>query len=182
MTMLHRVAVALTGALIAAAAAAQTVPVPPGGFPQVVLPKPTATPTEIKPIPLILVKPVLAFIGTNDFTKDGTNYRTYKYDLTNKADYPSVLFTPAPTLPPCGSNKNASRAWIDVFAAGSNKRLYGFCALDGNQDLGKLSFTLPVGAPLPYAVYVILTDRKTGAAVTSNTAPTGNAPPSPVIG
>lgn len=174
-------AIALTGALIAGAAAAQTVPVPPGGLPKV-MPRPTSTPREFKPVPLILVTPVLAFTGTDDFTKDGTSYRTYKYAVTNKADYPVVLFTPAPTLPPCGTNADASRAWVDVFAAGTDKRLYGFCALDGNKDLGKLSFTLPIGTAVPYAVYIKLTDRKTGAIVTSNTAPTGSAPPPPVIG
>lgn len=88
----------------------------------------------------------------------------YRYDVANKADYPAEMFAAAPSLPPCGSNTNASRTWVDFFDE-TGKRLYGFCALGKPDDLGKIWFALEEGVVPPSYVYIELNDRQTNTSL-----------------
>jgi hypothetical protein len=116
-------------------------------------------------------KPVLYLMTTEPFTTGGKNWIRYRYDVANKTEYPAEMFAAAPTLPPCGSNTNASRTWVDFFDA-TGKRLYGFCALGKPEDLGKIWFALEEGVVPPSYVYIELNDRQTNTKYKSNLADT----------
>jgi hypothetical protein len=116
-------------------------------------------------------KPVLYILGTETFHQAGKDWIRYKYDVFNKADYPAEMFTPAPDLPPCGKNTNASRTWVDVYDQ-NGKRLNGFCDLLKPVDLRAISFALESGELPPNYVYIELTDRKTNTKYKSNLAET----------
>src|ERR1700719_968097 len=55
--------------------------------------------------------------------------------VTNWQAYPPAMFAPAPNLPPCGGNPNASRTWVDVFNALTNQHLHGVCVLTAPVEL-----------------------------------------------
>ncbi|MEN3369572.1 MAG: hypothetical protein V7609_1715 [Verrucomicrobiota bacterium] len=116
-------------------------------------------------------KPVLYLMRTEPYSTGGKNWIRYRYDVANKAEYPADMFAAAPSLPPCGSNTNASRTWVDFFDS-TGKRLYGFCALSKPDDLGKLWFALEEGVIPPSYVYIELNDRQTNTKYKSNLADT----------
>lgn len=116
-------------------------------------------------------KPILFMIGSEPYTTGGKNWIRYRYDVANKAEYPADMFAAAPALPPCGSNTNASRTWVDFFDS-TGKRLYGFCALSKPDDLGKLWFAMEEGVIPPSYVYIELNDRQTNTKYKSNLADT----------
>ena len=118
-----------------------------------------------------LPKPVLVFVGQEPYEANGKLWTRYRYAVANAAAYPNELFAAAPKLPPCGTNTKASRTWVDVYQQ-NGKRLYGFCALGGNSDLGKLWFALERDALPPSWVYVEMRDRQTGLQSKSNLAET----------
>jgi hypothetical protein len=102
--------------------------------------------------------------------KYDTQYPTlglWHVDLTvvNWNAYAPIYFTPAPQLPPCGLNPAASRTWVGIFDAGSNKQLYAFCAFSAPADLQKIWFA---AATKPKAVYVVLWDRRANKKAKSN--------------
>lgn len=106
--------------------------------------------------------PKLGLIGIERYTANGSNFVRLRFDVANKSAFPAALFAKSPHLPPCGTNAQASRSWVDFFEAVTNKRLYGFCALDTPDALGKIWFAVPEGSPPPRAVYVVIHDRQTG--------------------
>ena len=106
-----------------------------------------------------LPNPVLMFVGQEPYQANGKSYIRYRYAVDNLAAYPNTLFAVAPTLPPCGSNTRASRTWVDIYDQ-TGKRLYGFCALGNNQDLGKLWFALEDGVIPPSWIYIEMNDRQ----------------------
>ena len=119
-----------------------------------------------KPLPT----PQLKFIARENVKEGGTWFVKFTLSIVNRNEFDAALFKAAPELPPCGSNKNSSRAWVDIYdGAEPHERLYGFCALTSSEDLGKLWFAIGPGKQLPKSVYVVITDRKTNAKVTSNT-------------
>jgi hypothetical protein len=138
-------------ALLAGAASAQTPPVPP-------------TP----PVP----NPILYMTGFEPYTTGGGSFIRYRYDIANKDAFPAAMFAAAPGLPPCGSNANSARTWVDFFNGRTNQRLYGFCALTNPQQLGSIWFALPEGQVPPSYVYIELIDRQTGSRYRSNLADT----------
>ena len=113
------------------------------------------------------IKPALRFIGTEDYTTGGAAFTRYRLVVDNEYEFASNLFAAAPDLPPCGSNTNSSRAWVDVHN-GDGKRLYGFCALGSLDGLRRLWFAMPQGEPPPPLVYIVIHDRKTDEKSTSN--------------
>jgi hypothetical protein len=113
--------------------------------------------------------PILYFTGTEFYTVNGNNFVRYRYDVFNKDLYAAELFAPAPSLPPCGSNTNSARSWVDFFRSGG-QRLYGFCALGNPNDLGSIWFALPEGEIPPSYVYIEITDRQTNTKYRSNLA------------
>ncbi|MFN2492443.1 MAG: hypothetical protein ABR501_06120 [Pyrinomonadaceae bacterium] len=120
---------------------------------------------------VVLPNPVLFFTGREIYTVNGKDWIRYRFSVDNLAQYPDELFAPAPDLPPCGTNTNSSRTWVDFYDY-SRKRLYGFCALTKAQDLSKLWFAVEADAVPPSWVYIELTDRKTNTKYKSNLADT----------
>ena len=118
--------------------------------------------------PAALPNPVLAYTGVPEFvTTSGGNFIRYTFFVDNFADYPDAMFAPAPTLPPCGTNTNSSRTWVDFFDQ-RGKRLNGFCALGKAANLNKIWFALPVDEIPPSYVYIELNDRQTNTKYKSN--------------
>lgn len=85
--------------------------------------------------------------------------------VTNWSAYSNDLFRQAPELPACGLNTNSSRAWLDIYNADDNSRIYGFCALTLNSDMQGIWF-LPTSKT--GNVYIILEDRACQKSYKSN--------------
>jgi len=120
---------------------------------------------------LAFPNPVLFFIGPEYITMDGKKMVRYRFNVANQDQYPAELFAASPTLPPCGTNTNASRTWVDFYDQ-RGKRLRGFCALSKPADLNSIWFAL-AEEELPASwVYIELTDRKTNTKYKSNLAET----------
>ena len=115
--------------------------------------------------------PVLLFLGQEPYQASGKSYIRYTYSVFNQASFPNDLFAAAPQLPPCGVNTRASRTWVDLYDH-RGKRLYGFCALGNNRDLGKIWFALEEGVIPPSYIYIELNDRQTQTKYKSNLADT----------
>jgi len=115
--------------------------------------------------------PILYMTGTEYYSTGGKSFVRYQYDVLNKDQYPAAMFAPAPSLPPCGSNANSSRAWVDVFDS-RGKRLYGFCALESPNNLGSIWFSEEEGTVPPSYVYIEINDRQTNTKYKSNLADT----------
>ena len=118
-----------------------------------------------------IANPILYLAGTEPYSAGGKQFIRYKYGVDNFAVYPQEFFAAAPSLPPCGSNTNSSRTWVDFYDQ-SGKRLYGFCALGKPADLNTIWFGLEEGAVPPSWVYIEMTDRQTGTKYKSNLADT----------
>ncbi|HXQ74592.1 MAG TPA: hypothetical protein VN844_29070 [Pyrinomonadaceae bacterium] len=119
----------------------------------------------------VLPNPVLWFLGQEYVDIGGKQKTRYRFDVANKTDYPADMFAAAPTLPPCGTNKNASRTWVDIYDQ-SGKRLQGFCALGKLDDLSEIWFALDRDEVPPSWVYIEFNDRKTNTKYKSNLAET----------
>jgi hypothetical protein len=116
--------------------------------------------------------PVLYLTGVEPYSTPSGSFLRYRYDVLNKSAYPAAMFAAAPALPPCGSNANSARTWVDVFNGRTNQRLYGFCALGSPDQLGSIWFALPEGQVPPSYVYIELIDRQSGTRYRSNLADT----------
>jgi hypothetical protein len=125
----------------------------------------TATPANAQP------NPILYLIGVENYSTAGGDFVRYKYDVFNKDSYPADMFAAAPSLPPCGTNTNSSRSWVDFFDS-RGKRLYGFCALGSPNNLGSIWFAMPEGTVPPSYVYIEINDRQTNKKYKSNLADT----------
>ena len=130
--------------------------------------KPTVAAT---PVPGKIPNPVLYLLGQEAYTAGGKNWIRCRYDVANKSSYPAEMFAAAPSLPPCGSNTNSSRTWVDFFRQ-DGTRIYGFCALGKPDDLGKIWFAFEEGTVPPSYVYIELNDRQTNTKYKSNLADT----------
>jgi hypothetical protein len=86
--------------------------------------------------------------------------------VTNWADYSDKLFREAPELPPCGLNTNSARTWVDIYDAGTNAKIYGFCALDSKENLQDIWFMPDTTGG---KVYIIMRDRACEIDYISNT-------------
>ena len=111
--------------------------------------------------------PRIAFAGTESYEAGGKQWTRYKITVTNRSAFPGDLFMPAPDLPPCGRNTQASRTWVDIHD-GQGRRLYGFCALRTPEDLGSLWFAVEKHQSGPPQIYIVLIDRQTNRTYRSN--------------
>ena len=116
--------------------------------------------------------PVLYLTGLEYYSAGGKNWVRHRYDVFNKDQYPAEMFAAAPSLPPCGTNTNSSRSWVDFFDGRTGKRLYGFCALGTPENMGKIWFATEEGTVPPSWIYIEITDRQTGRKYKSNLADT----------
>ena len=114
---------------------------------------------------------MLYLTSLEHYTANNKNFVRYKYDVLNRMDYPAALWAPAPGLPPCGSNANSSRTWVDFFKQ-DGTRIYGFCALSKPEDLNGIWFALEEGVIPPSWVYIEINDRQTNTKYKSNIADT----------
>ena len=119
-------------------------------------------------IPNALPKPQLSFDGTENFTTAAGDFTRYRLSVVNRADFANSLFRASPDLPPCGSNTNSARTWVDIFDADTDQRIYGFCALTSSDDLDQLWFAVAQGDTAPSAIYVLLKDRRCDASSQSD--------------
>ena len=89
------------------------------------------------------------------FDRQDAEGRVY-IPVVNWSAYDNEMFRAAPDLPPCGSNTNSSRTWVDIYNAAKNARMYGFCAFNSNDDLKRIWFkpTASHGQ-----VYIVIKDR-----------------------
>ncbi|HEU5132775.1 MAG TPA: hypothetical protein VFT26_11750 [Pyrinomonadaceae bacterium] len=115
----------------------------------------------------VLPNPVLYFIGAEAAEVNGKQVIRYRFDVSNKEQYPDDMFAQSPALPPCGANTKAARTWVDLYDQ-SGKRLNGFCALGKSADLNGIWFALDDGVVPPSWVYIELNDRKTNTKYKSN--------------
>ena len=118
-----------------------------------------------------LPNPILYLLGQEYYSTGGKNFVRYRFDVLNKDAYPNDLFTKSPGLPPCGSNTQAARTWVDFFDM-SGKRLQGFCNLGKPSDLGTIWFAMEEGTVPPSWVYIEMNDRQTNTKYKSNLADT----------
>lgn len=119
---------------------------------------------KLTALPCKGAKPRLQYAGKESYS-GGVRHRLR---VTNWKAFCPAMFKPAPNLPPCGTNANSSRAWVDVFDRATGQRLYGFCALGRPQNLTKLWFATPKGTKPPRRVYIVIHDRQTGKKYGSN--------------
>ena len=122
-----------------------------------------------------LVPPELEVTGSEDYEANGEQWTRYLLAVMNWADFPDVLFQPAPDLPPCGQNPNAARSWVRIYAA-SGHYIYGFCAMDSASDLQHIWFAVRREEVPPEQVYIEIWDRRCDIAYTSNLASTSVVP------
>jgi hypothetical protein len=115
--------------------------------------------------------PILYLTGIEHYSAGGKDWVRHRYDVLNKAEYPAAMFAAAPGLPPCGSNTNSSRSWVDFFDS-RNRRIYGFCALGHPDKLGAIWFASEAGSVPPSYVYIEIHDRQTNTKYKSNLAET----------
>jgi hypothetical protein len=76
--------------------------------------------------------------------------------VINWSAYDNDLFRKAPDLPPCGANASSARAWVDIYNADTNAKIYGFCALTSNDGLKSLWFK---PSAFKGRAYIIINDR-----------------------
>ncbi|AQQ72204.1 nitrous oxide reductase family maturation protein NosD [Limihaloglobus sulfuriphilus] len=82
------------------------------------------------------------------YSEPATNpeYNRYYFRVENWYQYGDELFEVSPDLPPCGSNPDGSRTWVEFYDM-QQQYVYGYCALSQAADLLLLHVTLPADAP-----------------------------------
>jgi hypothetical protein len=117
--------------------------------------------------PKQLPKPILRFLGTEDYNVGPNAFTRYKLSVTNWKAFADELFQPSPDLPPAGLNKQAARTFVHIYSA-DGECLYGFVALQEATNLQKLWFATPAGVPPHSTVFITMIDRRTGRVSTSD--------------
>jgi phage replication-related protein YjqB (UPF0714/DUF867 family) len=112
--------------------------------------------------------PLVSLGNTETYTANGKTFTKYNLNVENRSEYDSQLFAPAPTLPPCGSNTNSARTWVNIYNADNDQRIYGFCALSSPQHLNSIWFAVEQGQTPPASIYVSLVDRQVNTTYRSN--------------
>jgi hypothetical protein len=165
MRIMKAVMLVLAGFLFVIMGAVSTHAVTPTPAPEA-SPSPfPSPPTSPSPVPVLYLK------AEEHYTAGGKNWVRHQYGVLNNAVYPAALFAAAPNLPPCGTNTNSARAWVDFFDQ-SGHRLYGFCALSKPADLDSIWFATEEGVVPPSWVYIEINDRQTNTKYKSNLADT----------
>ncbi len=159
-------AVALAGWQFALPGAAQGISVSEYLLPEYKIVKPVMPRFCPKGLP----DPEVTLVGTETYVVGGKKFVRYFLSVDNRYEYPDYLFLPAPSLPPCGLNPNASRTWVQIYDQDA-KYVYGFCALSAAENLGSLWFAVEAGKTPPDSVTVIFWDRWCKVKYTSDPVP-----------
>ncbi len=77
--------------------------------------------------------------------------------VENWQEFPEAAFVPAPSLPPCDKNKNASRTVVEIYDQ-DNRKLHAFCVVTSPKQLTELWFTVDT-QNFPRWVYLVFSDR-----------------------
>lgn len=112
--------------------------------------------------------PVLILKEKKDKESSGIAFTRFMLEISNYDKYPDELFLPAPDLPPCGANHNASRTWVEIYDGISHRYIYGFCALRCAKDLTGIWVAFRKDQPMSRIVYIKIIDRRTGTTYQSN--------------
>jgi len=119
----------------------------------------------------VIPVPVLVFTGQESIETNNKQFQRYHFEVVNRSDYPEAMFSQASDLPPCGTNKDASRTWIDIYES-NGKRLFGFCSITDREGLKDIWFATESDVVPPSWVYIELLDRRTNVRYKSNLAET----------
>ena len=165
MRLMKTVMLVLAGFLFVIMGAVRTHAVTPTPAPDASPTPFPSPPTSPSPVPVLYLK------SNEHYTAGGKDWVRHQYGVLNNAAFPAALFTAAPNLPPCGTNTNSARAWVDFFDQ-TGKRLYGFCALSKPLDLDSIWFATEEGVVPPSWVYIEINDRQTNTKYKSNLADT----------
>jgi hypothetical protein len=151
------VALLITLALLVGCAAPEASPSPTLGTAPTDEPTPTIELSPAaSPSPAALATPQLSYVGARNYRIDDDRFTAYELALTNLGDYPAQLFV-----------DQAHSPCLLIGDAASNQPLAELCPLTSLVQLAELSFSLPRGQAPPAAVYVELTDRRSGHTVRS---------------
>lgn len=113
----------------------------------------------------LLPPPSIAWGRTSGFTKpDGSRQTTYYIPVTNRSEFPNVLFESSPDLPQC-VNTTASRTWVNTYIP---QLAVVHCGLRSAAELEGIWFAVPEGQARP-SVYITLNDRRCDVIYKSNT-------------
>lgn len=115
-----------------------------------------------------LPKPELRLVSISDRVNDGRQLKVYEVEVVNREEFDNELFMPSPALPPCGKNTNASRTWVTIYNE-KGARIYGYCAMNANAELGSIKFMVEANKPQPKKIFIDLVDRFEERIVRSNT-------------
>lgn len=138
-------------------------------------------PRDIIIVNRTLPTPELAYTGQGRRTVSGNELIKVTLSVTNWEAFSADYFKASPALPPCGANTNASRTWVSIFDANTDKQLYSFCALSSPSDLTNLWFAIPTSQRLPRQVYVKMEDRAAKVVRKSNVVEIKEPEPSPPL-
>ena len=95
----------------------------------------------------------------------------FEIAVKNWADYPDVLFTPMPDLPPCGFNAAPTRMQVIVWSD-DGRQLFTYCSVPHRRILQRLRVMLRArGRATRQRVYVTIEDRFTQLTWKSNVVP-----------
>jgi hypothetical protein len=149
---------------------------PPAPSPPVVTVPPPQSPLSASEKPVLpapesqnLPSPtILQEGGPEEYEANGKLWKRYKLTVANRASYPAELFAPAPDLPPCGLNRNSSRAWVNILEGSSQKPIYGYCALGSPEDMKDIGFSVPSTESPPRTVRVVILDRRKNVSYVSD--------------
>lgn len=92
------------------------------------------------------------------------------FQVNNRSEFSDELFVAAPSLPPCGVNRMAWRAWV-FFVAANGQRLNGFCGGPSDPSLRRISLNSNVGSPAPRGVTLVIVDRQMDRVYQSDALP-----------
>lgn len=127
-----------------------------------------------------LPAPQLVMECVEEVDINGNLSNRYNLGVSNWPEFPDSLFVPAPDLPPCGANDEASRSWVYIYDQDDN-RVYSFCDLADAGGLDNIWFGVPDFETAPDSVYITITDRRCEIDYTSNMVATADAQTAPTI-
>lgn len=112
-------------------------------------------------------KPKLKLVGVTDGMNNGFAVKVYELEVVNRVEISDEFFIAAPALPPCGTNADSSRTWINLYDEKS-VRIYGWCTIRTNGELASLRFMMRAADNPPKKLFIDLMDRAEGVILRSN--------------